>query len=256
MALLFRITYLPVAESTNTEVKRAIEAGEAEGLAVQAGRQTGGYGRRGHTWESPEGGLYLSLLLRPDVDDAALSTLPLVVGLAVREACETAAPAGRFAVKWPNDVMLVGVAADGAAGDGAAANAAVDAADPTVANPAPGLQKIAGISCEKHAGAVCLGIGVDAADLPGAPSPDALREALLTAFASRYDAWLAHGFAPFAPELNRANALMGREVRIEVAGRVTASGTADSVDEVGRLVLRGTDGSLLRVSSGEAHILL
>ena len=232
MALLFRITYLPVAESTNTEVKRAIEAGEAEGLAVQAGRQTGGYGRRGHTWESPEGGLYLSLLLRPAVDVAALTTLPLVAGLAVWEACEAVAPEGRFAVKWPNDVMQLGAAS------------------------APGLQKIAGISCEKHAGAVCLGIGVDAADLPGSPSPETLREALLEAFARHYEAWLVHGFAPFAPELNRANALMGREVRIEVAGRVTASGTADSVDEAGRLVLRGIDGGLLRVSSGEAHILL
>ncbi|MBR2789257.1 MAG: biotin--[Eggerthellaceae bacterium] len=162
MVLVFRNQFFPVAESTNVLVKRAIEAGEAEGLAVQAGRQTGGYGRRGHTWESPQGGLYLSLLLRPDVDDATLATLPLVAGLAVRKACEAVAPEGRFAVKWPNDVMLVGAAAAREVADGAAAAKAVAGA---VATPVPDLRKIAGISCEKHAGAVCLGIGVDAADL-------------------------------------------------------------------------------------------
>lgn len=45
-------------------MKRALEAGEPEGLALRARRQTGGYGRQGRAWASPEGGLYLSLLLR------------------------------------------------------------------------------------------------------------------------------------------------------------------------------------------------
>ena len=238
----FRVQSVPVADSTNALVKAAIDAGEAEGLAVQAARQTAGYGRRGHTWESPEGGLYLSLLLRPEVDDAQLATLPLVAGLAVREACETVAPGGAFAVKWPNDVYET-------------RGQVICLIDETN-DLSPCLTKIAGISCEKHAGAVCLGIGVDAADLPGAPSPDAVRDALLAAFAARYDAWLAGGFAPFAAEFAQVDALAGRAVQIEVAGRVTAAGIAESVDEAGRLVLRGPDGALIRVSSGEAHILL
>lgn len=224
MALRFRIERFPVLTSTNTAVKDAIKAGEAEGLAVQAVRQTGGYGRRGHVWDSPEGGLYISLLLRPAVDDAQLATLPLVAGLSVREACEQVAPGGFFAVKWPNDVLL----------DGA---------------------KIAGISCEKHLGAVCLGLGVDAADLPGAPSPDTVRDAVLAAFAARYDMWLTEGFAPIAGELAQGNALAGRAVTIEVAGRATAAGIVQSVDDAGRLVLAASDGALIRVSSGEAHVL-
>ena len=66
--LAFRLRVLDEVTSTNDEVKRAREAGEPEGLAVSARRQTGGYGRQGRTWASPEGGLYLSLLLRPSVD--------------------------------------------------------------------------------------------------------------------------------------------------------------------------------------------
>ena len=83
MALRFRVESLEAVGSTNDEVKRALEAGEPEGLAVRARRQTGGYGRQGRAWASPEGGMYLSLLLRPDVLPAQLPTLSLVTGLAV-----------------------------------------------------------------------------------------------------------------------------------------------------------------------------
>src|SRR5699024_199764 len=77
-ALSFRSVLCDEVSSTNDEVKRAIDAGEAEGLVVRALRQSGGYGRQGRVWASPEGGLYCSLLLRPQVTPAALPTLSLV----------------------------------------------------------------------------------------------------------------------------------------------------------------------------------
>ena len=48
------------ADSHFEYAKRALEAGEPEGLAVSARRQTGGYGRQGRTWASPEGGLIVT----------------------------------------------------------------------------------------------------------------------------------------------------------------------------------------------------
>lgn len=240
MAIAFSIERYDVLDSTNTAVKRAIEVGRAEGLAVQAARQTAGYGRLGHAWESPDGGLYLSLLLRPQVSDEMLATLPLVAGAAVLEACENVsspAQTAAFYLKWPNDVLMV-------RGGDAPSHAQAE--------------KIAGISCEKHLGSVCLGIGVDAADLPcnRTPSPDAVRDAVLAAFAPRYGAWQAEGFAPFAAKISARNILAGREVEVEDAwGRTTFRGTAQSIDEAGRLVLRTAAGKLVRVSSGEAHIV-
>ena len=59
-----------VLDSTNEEIRRQAEAGAAEGLAVLARRQTAGRGRRGRAWDSPEGNLFLSLLLRPRVSAA------------------------------------------------------------------------------------------------------------------------------------------------------------------------------------------
>ena len=56
-SLLFRVRCLEETTSTNDEIKRALETGEPEGLIVRARRQTGGYGRQGRGWVSPEGGM-------------------------------------------------------------------------------------------------------------------------------------------------------------------------------------------------------
>lgn len=127
-ALPFRVRTLEETTSTNDEVKRALEAGEPEGLVVRARRQVAGYGRQGRAWTSPEGGLYCSLLLRPQVLPRELPTLSLVVGMAVRRAIaalagDAAAEAVR--IKWPNDVVLVPDRASASAGAGAAAGAAL-----------------------------------------------------------------------------------------------------------------------------------
>ncbi|MFR3090364.1 MAG: biotin--[acetyl-CoA-carboxylase] ligase [Eggerthella lenta] len=86
-----------------------MEAGEPEGLVVRALRQVSGYGRQGRSWTSPEGGLYCSLLLRPQVAPRELPTLSLVVGMAVRRALVALAGARAeeaVRIKWPNDLVL------------------------------------------------------------------------------------------------------------------------------------------------------
>lgn len=202
--MLFRELVYEETESTNEVVKRAIEDGEAEGLVVRAWRQTGAYGRRGNVWSSPEGGLYLSVLLRPDAPVERLSTLPLVAGLAVRDALAslvTSDQARRIKVKWPNDVVVEPSREEEllfAAGAGApAVSRGVEGAGrpPAFCVEAPGLsagldealatrsqsplfsghregaavKKLVGISSELHWGGLCLGIGVNV-EPPSAPS--------------------------------------------------------------------------------------
>ena len=70
-----KLTVVDEVVSTNELVKNALREGKAEGLVVRARRQLSGYGRQGRFWDSPEGGLYMSLLLRPDVAGAGLATL-------------------------------------------------------------------------------------------------------------------------------------------------------------------------------------
>lgn len=120
----FRELIYEEIDSTNNVVKQAIESGEAEGLVVRAWRQTGAYGRQGRAWASPEGGLYLSLLLRPEVSASQLPTLSLVAALAVCDALAslvTSDQAKRLRIKWPNDIIVSPVAdATGEPADAAA----------------------------------------------------------------------------------------------------------------------------------------
>ena len=180
----FRVRCYDEVGSTNELVKHAIEGGEPEGLAVAARVQTAGYGRQGRAWASPAGGMYLSLLLRPDVPLVQLPTLSLVVGMAVRRAVASFVPedaAERVLIKWPNDVVVgdsacvARVDATGGPIDAAAPSDAGEvSADPSSAGgpaapsaaPAP-FRKICGISLEQHAGGICVGIGVNVAPPEG-----------------------------------------------------------------------------------------
>ena len=82
------------------------ERGAEAGTVVVAGEQLQGRGSRGRTWHSPPGGLWLSVLFRPD-SLAGLDVLSLRVGLAVARALDGAVPMP-VRLKWPNDLMLNG----------------------------------------------------------------------------------------------------------------------------------------------------
>lgn len=106
----------------------------SEGAVVVADHQTGGRGRRGHTWFSPPGsGLYVSVVLTPGAaraeKDRAVVVLTLAGGVAVAEGIE-AATGLRPHLKWPNDLFV-------------------------------GRRKLAGILAEAEAGQVTLGYGVN-----------------------------------------------------------------------------------------------
>ncbi|MCD8299709.1 MAG: biotin--[acetyl-CoA-carboxylase] ligase [Clostridiales bacterium] len=95
-------------DSTNNEAKRRAEAGADAGLLVIAEEQTGGRGRRGRSWDSKKGeGIFMSLLLRPDIDPMDASMLTLVMGLAVRDALFYVSGIDCL-IKWPNDVVISG----------------------------------------------------------------------------------------------------------------------------------------------------
>lgn len=91
--------------STNDRVSAAARDGAAEGFTVTADVQEGGRGRRGRAWDSPAGGLYLSVLLRPRVPPARLTLVGLVAALAMTRALDDLGVDGT-AIKWPNDVVV------------------------------------------------------------------------------------------------------------------------------------------------------
>lgn len=107
------IYFYEETDTTNNRARELALEGAPEGTLVVAEKQTDGRGRRGKVWESPLGtGIWMSLVLRPQIMPAEASVLTLLCGLATAEAieAETGLSAG---IKWPNDILINGKKAVG-----------------------------------------------------------------------------------------------------------------------------------------------
>ena len=98
----------PTISSTNTVLKQMASDGAPGGLALLAEAQTAGRGRQGRSFYSPSGtGLYMSLMLRPEME---LSQAPLLTSCAAVAVCEALESLGDVhpGIKWVNDIYLAG----------------------------------------------------------------------------------------------------------------------------------------------------
>lgn len=249
----------PEVGSTNAEALAAARAGDRGRTWFVSDHQTAGRGRRGRAWATEPGNLAATLLVTGRQDAGTAASLGFVAGLALDEALRRVAPSlavqialdglepgaagegGRLRLKWPNDVLL----------DGA---------------------KLVGILLEGEAlpgggFAVVIGIGVNVAHAPeGLPYPaTALRRLGVPAdapgvFAALSDAWAGlerlwaegSGFPVIRRLwLDRAAGL-GERVAVQLGGE-TLSGTFETIDDTGRLVLALGDGRRRMVAAGEVH---
>lgn len=95
-------------DSTNTKAKELAEQGYPSGTLVVADRQIAGRGRRGRSWDSPAGiGIFMTLLLKPDINPNNASMLTLVTALATAQAISDVTGA-EAKIKWPNDIVING----------------------------------------------------------------------------------------------------------------------------------------------------
>lgn len=93
--------------STNT-VAKFLSMNDAEnGTVVISEKQTDARGRSGKAWESPLGGIWLSIILRPHIDFSKLPLLTLATGVAVAKSMERTGVQS-VEIKWPNDIIMHG----------------------------------------------------------------------------------------------------------------------------------------------------
>ncbi len=99
------IYYFAKLSSTNTTAKEQAENGAKEGTTIIAETQTRGKGRLNRRWISPKGGVWLSIILRPQIntEDAPKITLATAVAVA-KTLCKLYGV--RAEIKWPNDVLV------------------------------------------------------------------------------------------------------------------------------------------------------
>ena len=205
---------------------------------VIADRQTAGRGRRGRVWNDGAGNLMASVLVR---SQGAAQQLSFVAALALHEALGSlTAPAGdgRFALKWPNDVLL----------DGA---------------------KCSGILLERQGDALVIGIGANLASHPQGterpatslaaaglpvPTPVQLLHALMPAFAALRQLWEQEGFAPIRARWLAAAAGLGDRL-VARLGAESPEGRFAGLAEDGALLLALDDGAVRAIHAGEVFSL-
>lgn len=223
-------------DSTNLVLRRMADEA-ADGTAVAALAQSAGRGRSGRSFLSPEGGLYLSMLLRPQLNASELPTLTAVAAVAVCRAIE-ALCAVRCGIKWPNDVVLQGKKICGILVEsiwkddrpcaivGIGVNANTDAFPAELREIAGSIRQLTGQTLEL----------------------EALAAALIGELDRQYELWLAERSAALTEYRARCISC-GREVL--VGGR---RAMAEAVGEDYALLVRYDDGTRQAVRFGEVSV--
>ena len=230
----YTVTVLAEIPSTNTALKEMAAQDTSIGTTLIAARQTGGRGRLGRQFHSPEGGLYLSTLIAPT--DTATCCAAVAAARAIESLCDA-----KIDIKWVNDLYLNGRKVAGILAEG-------------VFSPDGALT------------AVVLGIGINVGEMT---FPDELqsiatslgnegfalsREDVAAAFLNGLTQTLCAD-ASVMDEYRRRNLVPGRQVTV-MRGNETYLATAETITDAGHLTVRDTDGHTHELSSGEVSIRL
>ncbi|MDH5482447.1 MAG: biotin--[acetyl-CoA-carboxylase] ligase [Candidatus Bathyarchaeota archaeon] len=241
-----RIFFCREVGSTNDWAKELAELGAVEGTVTIAETQTCGRGRLGRQWISPKGGLWISIILRPQLKPAEATKLVFAVGLATAEVLRELYGL-EAETKWPNDVLVNG-------------------------------RKICGILTEMKTSGNCvnhvvMGIGINANFSVGKVFSEELRKAatsleeeigrkiklerlfsfLIERIESVYDLYIKEGFAVILKKWKKHASFLGHAVEV-VSETERLHGLARDVDLEGALILRLENGKIKRVFVGDVSL--
>lgn len=225
--------------STNADMLALAATGVPEGLWLRAERQTGGRGRMGRAWESPEGNLHASTIVRLRPGDPPAPTLALVAAVAAQEAVQRHIPNRIVTIKWPNDLLV-------------------------------GEAKLCGMLLERGGDAVVIGIGVNVTGAPkgldrpvtslwqlGAVDSDApgLLSDIAQAFALWLDRWRTDGLAAVREQWIAAAHPEGSALRAALPDGEVVTGQFATLDMSGALVMRLPDGRHRTIHAGDVFLI-
>ncbi|MGE4213508.1 MAG: biotin--[acetyl-CoA-carboxylase] ligase [Anaerotignaceae bacterium] len=238
-----QVLYFDTVDSTNNKLRLLALEGVPEGTVVIADEQVGGKGRRGHVWSSPKGtGLWMSVLLKPNITPQEASRITLVAGLSVCQGIN-ALLGINSGIKWPNDIMIDG-------------------------------KKVCGILTEMNAQIdnvefVVVGMGVN---VNTETFPDELREVavslrqvtgtkvkrsevaavIIRCLEENYKKYTHEGFLAVKADYEKSCITLKREVK--VIAKDGFNGKAIAINNDGELIVEKADGERVTVLSGEVSV--
>lgn len=234
------IYYFKEVTSTNDQARRLALKGISEGTIVIAEKQRRGRGRRGKRWLSPKGGIWLSVILKPQIRPFNAFKLTFVTAVAVAKAIKKMFKLDAQ-IKWPNDILVQG-------------------------------KKICGILTEVDTTGNCIhfiiiGIGINAnvgmhlfpkhlqynvtslkRELKEDIDRAAFVKVLLTTFERYYKLFLRSGFETILNEWLALNCVLGKYIEV-LSSEGTYQGKAVNIDKNGALMVKLDDGTIKKVVS-------
>lgn len=237
-----KLHFHKTVDSTNTVAKELAEKGEPHGTLVIAETQNRGKGRLGRIWHSPAGGLWFSLILRPQDAKVIPSHLTFMGGLAIVQASRKVGV--ETSLRWPNDIYV-------------------------------DRKKVGGILTEsKSIGdqfqyfviGVGLNVNVTPSDFPGQLKNEAAsflsikgeavsRPLLLGNILLAWEKLLhviypKQGFEPILKVWKKYASFLGSQVRVDTSSE-SVEGEAVDITLSGALCIQDIDGLIHEVSSGD-----
>lgn len=231
--------------STNQDAKVWAVEGAPHGAMVMAGRQDKGRGRMGRTFGSPEGGIYMSIVLRPDAKQQNPVMVTTAAAVAVCEAVQHVAGI-ELGIKWVNDLFYGGKKCCGIlteAGSGFETGRFDYIVVGIGLNYASSMQELA----PEVAQIATSLFAKEAAPLPRAQMAAEIYKRLLYWFDRLDD-------KEYLQEYRRRSIVLGKEVKVLAAQPYMA--VAEEIDADARLVVRCQDGKRQVLSSGEISVRL
>lgn len=239
------LLYFDEIDSTNNEIKREAENGAPHGTLAVADYQSGGKGRRGRVWKSPHGvGIWMSILLRPELSPASapMMTLPAAMAVAdgIREVCGL-----DTLIKWPNDVVVNGKKVCGILTE--------MSADPDAIN-----YIVVGIGINVNTETFPEDIAATATSLFLETGSRVRRGpvigAIMKAFEKDYDRFLEAGdMTKLCDDYNSRLANRNNKVQV-IRPEGNYTGIALGINNRGELMVRRDDGTVDHVISGEVSV--
>ena len=240
--------------STQERARELARRGAPHGTLVVSKVQTGGRGRLGRRWGSPSGGLWMSLVLRPDVPAGVAARITQAAAVGVAKALRGLGVETR--IKWPNDLLVEGRKICGILAESSVENAPVAA-------------KKVRVGEERRVDFVVLGVGLNAnleprdLGVPGAEATTLRSELghdvdlleLLESLLSHLDAELGRieDFGAILDDWRALNCTLGERVLVQRFGE-TLEGEALDLGSEGELLLETRDG-VVELFEGEVEQL-
>jgi len=228
--------------STNNDARELIGNGMTGTVLIVSDRQTGGRGRQGKSFLSPEGGLYMTLTYRSEVPLENVIPMTSAAAVGVCRAIEDVAGA-QCGIKWVNDIYYEG-------------------------------KKLGGILVESindyvemTSDYLIIGIGINMTTAPEVENIGGVTSAALAdeGYAVEVETLCAkivgellairnsgYYFPAYIDEYRRRSVVLGHEITFTQNGE-TCTGTAESIGDNGELIVKSGD-ALVTLASGEISV--